>query len=401
VITAPRRSVPSTALEGTDADALVGAARELAAARSVAEVTSAVRQRARQLLGADGVTFVLREGDLVHYVDEDAIAPLWKGRRFPASACISGWAMVHRTAVMIDDVFADPRIPHDLYAPTFVKALLMVPVRPEDPVAAIGAYWARAHRASARELQLLEAIAGLAAVALANAALYADLRDAVAARDAFIGIASHELRTPLAAVRLQVDRAIRNAARGTDGVLQSGLMRARSTVDRLSRLVDTLLDASRIAQGRIALAPERFDLREVAAAVVDRAHDLGGAPVTLADGPPLRGRWDRDRMEQVLDNLVSNAVKFGDGKPVEVSLAAADGDARVTVRDHGIGIPAEAQERIFDRFERAVSARSFGGFGLGLWIVREVVAAHGGRVDVRSQPGEGATFTVALPREPP
>ena len=154
-------------LESAAARLLV-AARALAAARDLPGLMDVVRHAARDLTGADGVTFVLREGDLVHYADEDAISPLWKGQRFPASACISGWAMIHRQKVVIEDVYADDRIPHGAYRPTFVKSLAIVPVRPDDPVAAIGTYWARRHRATEREIELVEALAGLTSVALAH-----------------------------------------------------------------------------------------------------------------------------------------------------------------------------------------------------------------------------------------
>ena len=177
-----------------------------------------MRRTARELVAADGVTFVLREGTQVYYADEDAIAPLWKGRRFPADACISGWAMLHREAVTIADVFLDDRIPKDLYRPTFVKSLVMVPVRREDPVAAIGAYWAVSRVPSARDVRLLEALAALASTALANLALEADLRLALAAREELLDVASHELRTPLAALRLQVDHGKARAAQGQPDV---------------------------------------------------------------------------------------------------------------------------------------------------------------------------------------
>src|ERR1043165_3508667 len=121
---------------------LVQVVQELSLARDVAAVQDITRRAARALTGADGATFVLRDGDRCYYADEDAIAPLWKGQRFPMSACISGWAMLHRQPAIIEDIYSDDRIPHDAYRPTFVKSLLMVPVRAEDPVAAIGAYWA-------------------------------------------------------------------------------------------------------------------------------------------------------------------------------------------------------------------------------------------------------------------
>jgi GAF domain-containing protein len=141
---------------------------DLASARELPDVMRIVRQAARGLTGADGVTFVLREGDKCHYADEDAIQPLWKGKRFNMSQCISGWVMLHREAVIVEDVFVDDRILISAYRPTFVTSMAMVPVRDLDPFAAIGAYWATRHRASEGEMRYLEVLADASAVALAR-----------------------------------------------------------------------------------------------------------------------------------------------------------------------------------------------------------------------------------------
>ncbi|HET9596820.1 MAG TPA: GAF domain-containing sensor histidine kinase [Anaeromyxobacteraceae bacterium] len=379
---------------GADAELLVEAARSLAAAHDLPSLMAVTRRAARALVSADGVTFVLREGAVVHYADEDAIAPLWKGRRFPAEACISGWAMIHRQPVVIEDVDLDDRIPHDVYRQTFVKSLLMVPVRPEEPVAAIGAYWAERRRASAREVRLIETLAGLTSVALSNAALVAELKQAVQLRDEFLGVASHELRTPLTALRLHIQRA-RRALAPAASPLEPVLAVLDHHGARLTRLVERLVDASRFEARAMALEPEELDLAALAKEVVER---FAGTPELRLDAPaPVRGRWDRSRLDQILENLVSNAVKFGEGKQVDVEVAAMPGGARLTVRDRGIGIDPADQGRIFERFGRAVPARSYGGFGLGLWLVRQDAEALGGTVALESAPGHGARFTVTLP----
>ena len=149
-------------------DRLAEAIEQLSAARALDDVTRIVRLTARDLSGADGVTFVLRQGDHCYYADENAIRPLWKGRRFPVTSCISGWVMSHRQPVAIEDVFADPRIPHAAYRPTFVKSMAMVPVRDVDPIAAIGAYWASPHLASEQELRILKVLADASALALSR-----------------------------------------------------------------------------------------------------------------------------------------------------------------------------------------------------------------------------------------
>jgi GAF domain-containing protein len=157
-------------------DYLLKTIGELASAPTVEDVARAVRLRARALVKADGVTFVLRENDSCYYLDEDAIAPLWKGSRFPLDSCISGWVILNSEIAVIPDIYSDPRIPHAAYRPTFVKSLAMVPVPQNNPVAAIGAYWSQVHEASWGEQYVLQALANAAGVALQDIRLYAELR---------------------------------------------------------------------------------------------------------------------------------------------------------------------------------------------------------------------------------
>ena len=178
----------------------------------------------------------------------------------------------------------------------------------------------------------------------------------------------------------------------------------RRPAERLHQLVNNLLDVSRIRAGRLALEREMVDFTALLQDVVTRCEaDATGAgcKLVLQAGPPIIGRWDRLRLEQVVTNLLSNAIKYGANQPVEMSVVQDGPLALLTVRDHGIGIALEHQARIFQRFERAVSERHYGGFGLGLWIVRQIVESLGGDIRVESQPGRGATFTVTLPLEPP
>jgi putative two-component system response regulator len=157
---------------------LVGAIQRLSLARTVAEIQEIVRTAARRLTGADGATFVLRDGPNCYYADEHAISPLWKGQRFPIETCISGWAMLNRQPVVIEDIYEDDRIPHDAYRVTFVKSLAMVPIRTVDPVGAIGNYWANHHRPTDEEVELLQALADSTAVAMENVRVYEELERA-------------------------------------------------------------------------------------------------------------------------------------------------------------------------------------------------------------------------------
>lgn len=225
---------------------------------------------------------------------------------------------------------------------------------------------------------------------------------AVKMRDEFIGIASHELFTPITSltVALRGLRGLRTAANADPSAGERLLRTAERQVDRLSRLVQELLDVGRIDGGQLATKREEVDLRDIASDTLDRfALELerDGVEVRLHAPESVCGRWDRVRLEQVATNLLSNAIKFGRGKPIEVTVNAGEGRALLSVRDHGIGIPHDRQALIFERFQRAVSARHYAGLGLGLYITRQLVEAHGGSLRVESTPGEGSMFTVELP----
>lgn len=163
---------------------LLHAVQELSLAGSLDDIQRIVRSAARELTGADGATFVLRDDDQCYYADEDAIAPLWKGSRFPLETCISGWAMLNRAAAVVPDIYRDPRIPHDAYRPTFVKSLVMVPIRTLDPIGAIGSYWARERQPTQKEVELLQALADSTSVAMEMVRVRVELEERVRTRTA-------------------------------------------------------------------------------------------------------------------------------------------------------------------------------------------------------------------------
>jgi signal transduction histidine kinase len=238
----------------------------------------------------------------------------------------------------------------------------------------------------------------------------AQLEEAVRVRQDFLSIAGHELKTPLTSVLLNlhsVDKALRGGARTADARLEARWQSLRRQVGRLQDLVDQLLDVSRITAGKMVLAPEPIDLGGLVREVVGRFLPSPPSEAGVIDvqaAPAILGGWDRLRLEQILTNLLSNAVKYGEGRPISVEVGATgpgdDADVWIAVRDRGIGMSEDEIGRIFGRFERAVSERNYGGLGLGLWIVRQVVDAMGGSISVESQPGRGSTFKVRLPRRP-
>jgi diguanylate cyclase (GGDEF)-like protein len=183
----------SSAANAKGMERLVKAVRDLSMARDMPSIQDIVRLAAREMTGADGATFVLRDGNMCHYVDEDAISPLWKGKRFPIEACISGWVMLNRQSAVIENIYDDARIPADAYRPTFVQSLVMVPIRTAVPVGAIGNYWARQHRPHDSHVALLETLANTTAIAIENVQAYLKLEERVRQRLSEIENANYKL----------------------------------------------------------------------------------------------------------------------------------------------------------------------------------------------------------------
>jgi len=227
-----------------------------------------------------------------------------------------------------------------------------------------------------------------------------ELREAVRARDEFLAIAAHELRSPMHALMLQVASAIALARRAGGEELLHRLERMRLVLDRYVKRATLLLDISRINADSMELGFQELDLAEILRDVVDAyaieaSFHLVDIQLTAPDA--LRGKWDQLAIEQIIGNLVSNAIKFGDGKPVRINLGLEADRVRLQVEDQGIGISAEDQARIFGRFEQVVTGQRRTGFGVGLWLARALIEAHRGSIAVHSVPGEGTAFTVWLP----
>ncbi len=267
------------------------------------------------------------------------------------------------------------------------------------------AYLESGRRYDEEDLRLAEELARRASLAFDNSMLYERAQEAIRLRDEFLAVASHELKTPLTPLQMKL-QSLRRAAEAApqaclpaDQVIRN-LQVAESQVGRLNTLVHALLDVSNISSGSLALDLDDVDLTAVVREVVTRfeGQSLKASCAVEVEAPgPVVGRWDRMRLDQVVTNLLSNALKYGPGKPVHLRVEPQEGRVTLTVRDEGIGIHPEHLLRIFDKFERAVSERHYGGLGLGLYIVRQIVEALGGSITARSSPGEGATFEISLP----
>lgn len=313
----------SAATGATSLDVLVSAIEQLASARHAEDVAAVVRTAARRLSGADGVTIVLKDGDQCHYLDEDAVGPLWKGRRFPLTACISGWAMLNRQTVVIEDIYLDDRIPHDAYRPTFVRSLVMTPVRPDEPIAAIGAYWSQVRRPTDEEVANLALIARATATAFANVSLLESLESSLATRNALVRELNHRVKNNLAASLAIANQTLgRSSNPGAFNQAFSGRIMA------LSRIHEVLGEHDW----------QQADLEQVARAAL-AGHGEGLEGRVRFEGPPVRLASETAvSMMMALHELAGNAAQHG-------ALGPSGGEVMVRWWGEGEQLVLDWQER--------------------------------------------------------
>ena len=381
---------------------LVRAVQDLSRAQLLPDVQQVVCTAARELAGADGATFVLRDGDHVHYVDEDAIAPLWKGRRFPTEECVSGWSMTNGSAVVIEDVRLDDRVPQDAYRPTFVRSLVMVPIRPEEPLGAIGTYWAEQIRPSETIVDLVRALADSTAIAIEHVRLLSDLERRVAQRTKALSRRLAQLQICARERRLLAREAMHAEERERallseiihDDALQYVLAARQELADAakgragaLDRAGSDLDAAHRSLRTLVAeLSPvslKSSSLGELIAAVVQTYTDSRDFSVRtqLGDGiRPVHGQF----LVRATRELLANVSKHTRARNVTVTLEQVDDKLELSVVDDGAGFDLED-------LPRALRAGS-----VGLASLRSRAEGLGGVFVVESSPA-GTRATVRVP----
>ncbi len=425
---------------------LIDAIEALSGVRAMEQILEIVRRMARRISRADGVTFVLRDGDKCFYVDEDAIGPLWKGQKFPMTSCISGWVMLNKETAVIPDIYVDPRIPYDAYRPTFVKSLMMVPVRVADPLAAIGAYWGRSYRPAASEIELLESLARATATAIENVTLQNSLREAAEKAttqateigrlfDETVREQAERLRAEAQLRQAQKMEAVGNLTGGLAhdfnnilGVVIGNLdlMTATTAIDGLPREMagEALQAAMRGADltrrllafaRRQPLQPKRLLINETVQSIATLLCRMLGEQVQITLDLD-EGAWpvvvDPAQLEASIVNLSTNARDaMPDGGKIAIATSnrsvdeaaatqlggVAPGDyVMIEVADNGTGMPPEVAARIFEPF--FTTKEKGRGTGLGLAMVASFIEQSGGRISLYTELGQGTVFRLYLPR---
>ncbi|HWM66332.1 MAG TPA: ATP-binding protein [Steroidobacteraceae bacterium] len=397
---------------------LVSVVQRLSLARSLQSIMDIVRHSARNLVGADGASFILRDGENSFYAEEDAIGPLWKGRRFPLSSCVSGWSMLNRQPAVIKDVYQDARIAQEAYRPTFVKSLVMMPIRTLAPIGAIGVYWARPHRATGEEVELLQALADSTSVAIESVELVSNLEQRMTERtselhrrsaelevlnrelEAFSYSVAHDLRSPLISIDGFSQVLLESHGEKLDDTGRSHLERITSSARRMHRLINDLLELSKVV--RAPMHHTTVDLSRIANDIVRGLRESApdrSASVVVADNVMVEG--DSSLLRIALEHLFSNAWKFTSkttGARIEFgSRIDRSGRRAYFLRDNGAGFDPRHASNLFSPFRRLHPESQFPGSGIGLATVQRIVHRHSGEIWAEAAVDRGACFYFTLP----
>jgi signal transduction histidine kinase/CheY-like chemotaxis protein len=410
-----RESTPEQPLR--DMQYLVAVVQALSLARDLDTVMDIVRHAARKLVGAQGASFVLREADRCFYAQEDAIAPLSKGRRFALGACVAGWTMLNRQSIAIADINNDARVPHEDCLGTFVKSLAMAPIRTASPVGAIGVYWGQPHETSKHEMALLTALADSTSVAIETVDLISNLELRVAERtealnsrnrelevlgkefDSFSYAVAHDLRSPLITIEGFSHLLVESCADAISEEAQGFCVRITAATARMQSLINDLLALSKIV--RAPMNPVPLDLSKIAAELVYSLTQCAPERKVEFVCAPLTARADAALMHTVLENLLSNAWKFTSKTAApRIELGVIERNNSMTtffLRDNGAGFDPRYCSNLFSPFHRLHPHDQFPGAGMGLATARRIINRHGGEIRAEGAVNEGAVFYFSLP----
>jgi signal transduction histidine kinase len=388
---------------------LAKALQDLAHASSLEEVMKVVKKASRKIAKAQGVTFVLREGDFCYYADEDSISPLWKGQRFPITECISGWVMVNRLQAVIEDVFTDNRIPHELYKKTFVRSLAMVPLRTIDPLGAIGCYWSKSHVATREEMTLLQTLADIATARLENIHANELLEQRVIMRtvelekankdlESFSYSVSHDLRAPLRGITGFLNILIEDHGDSLNEDAKKLIKRVLQNATDMSGLIEGLLLFFKM--GKKHLTKQKVRMKKM-------VQDVYSELIQMEAGREIEFRVeeipdclaDPTLLKQVWINLISNAIKYTRHKQkalIQIGSEVKEGNVIYFIRDNGAGFSMDLYEKLFHVFQRLHPQKEFEGTGIGLAIVKKIISRHGGNIWADSRVEYGSTFYFSL-----
>lgn len=392
-------------------DLLVNTIQKLSLARDMETIMRLIREETRLLTGADGVTFLSKQEDAVYCVDENAIGPLWKGRYFPIDKGVGGWVMTHKEPAIIEDVYDDERVIIENYKNTFVKSMVMVPIRRMDPIGALGNYWEKKHKPTADEIQMLQALADITAVSIENVTVYKELEQRVKERTAKLEELNHDLE----AFSYSVSHDLQAPLRSMQGFINLLRMGHESQLDKdgnelldlvdvgakdMSQLIEGLLSFFRTA--RQDLEKTEVNMAEVVEEVCKKQEEYykpQSIEFKVNELPDVEA--DDRLMKHVWTNLISNAIKYSSKKEksiVEIGCEEQEDGLIYYVKDNGAGFDMRYADNLFGVFQRLHLKRDFEGTGVGLAIVHKVIGKHDGKVWAEAKVGEGAIFYFSLPR---
>jgi signal transduction histidine kinase len=395
--------------ETGNVDFFVQAVQDLFMVRDVATVMKKVMRAARNISGADGITFITREGDECYYADEDAQEFLWKGLRIPARNCVSGWAMENRMPVVISNVLLDNRVPREMYQSTFVKSLSIVPIGSACPVGAIGAYWSTEFTPENSQISLLQSLAELTEVALRNIHEYQELERSVHTRtmqlekalfdlESFSYSVSHDLRAPLRSINSFIELIELDHGHSFSRDALVLFSRVQSNAKQMGLLIESLLSFFKLGKKELVRVNVNMNnlVNEICECILTEEKNrlisinVGQLPVALADKLLLKQVWQ---------NLISNAVKYTGKRHramIEIGSMEAGNSIVYYISDNGDGFNMSNSNKLFKVFQRLHSQSEFEGTGIGLAIAEKIVSRHHGKIWAEGNPGKGATFYFTL-----